>query len=277
MSVVSAKDQIKHKATTIPRGIHAPPPGSIEIASQYLWENERQTPPYRLYGYRSNQDYSSQRDNTILNLRKSRKESYSSLSYITPPSSPQSRASAGIRNIAPLGFSDYDYHETINMKSGFNQGCEKLKDRCIIFLGFTKRILKIFFVTARKGYIVALITIILIMGIVALVHHRPINESNRENITLESQVWDLIIDRGISNSTILNTPDSPQYRALHWVAKDVPMQLDPTNDTILIRYACAVFYYSVSTIAKEGTTGWDRNTWMLETSVCFWHGVTCAD
>lgn len=68
-------------------------------------------------------------------------------------------------------------------------------------------------------------------------------------------------------------PNSAEYRAALWLAKDDPLQLDPTDTKaqprINQRYALAALYFS------SDTSNQDSN-WLSEDE-CTWQGVSCLD
>ena len=110
----------------------------------------------------------------------------------------------------------------------------------------------------------------LIVGIFMLV----LLFTSRENAG--TQRWELmkkinkeIIAAGLSSKTVLQAKNSPQYKAVRWLAH--VDEASPDDQFLLQRYAMAVLFYSTS------GTGWKDNTnWMTDKGYCSWFGVECA-
>jgi hypothetical protein len=269
----------------VPCRLHNPPPGSIEFANQYLWDYVPHSPPYMPPNIKKNRKHPNsvfassctnanrtfetekhEKKRFRLNLQ-SRKDNtnYSSLPYITPPNSPIS----GRRNIAPLGVNEFDYHKTL--ETGFQRPSHRLK----FYFHLVVLLLKSLFVNTfnyfqnhkcSKHVILGLV-ITLSLGVVA-------NHSIESTHVRENEIAMQIISQVVSSKEALKTAGSAQFEALKWVAKQDPMQLSPDDERIIIRYALAVFYHSMTTI--EGRNQWDHNTWLSGHSVCQWKGVLCT-
>jgi hypothetical protein len=83
-----------------------------------------------------------------------------------------------------------------------------------------------------------------------------------------------------SHSTMLDSPESPQARALNWVAASE--QYDNYNDDQrLQRYALACFFYATYAVRNAYVTQqvpWTTaEKWLSEEHECDWEGITCSD
>jgi hypothetical protein len=91
---------------------------------------------------------------------------------------------------------------------------------------------------------------------------------------------------GISFQTDIETKDSPQYKALDWIAASDPANLDADDKFLLQRYSLAVFWYASNVLDENpvpGIRGSDQletswrqsDNWMSEKGICMWFGVQC--
>lgn len=83
-----------------------------------------------------------------------------------------------------------------------------------------------------------------------------------------------------SHSTMLDSPESPQARALNWVAASE--QYDRyDDDQRLQRYALACFFYATYAVRNAYVTQqvpWTTaEKWLSEEHECDWEGITCSD
>lgn len=83
-----------------------------------------------------------------------------------------------------------------------------------------------------------------------------------------------------SHSTMLDSPESPQARALNWVAASE--QYDSyDDDQRLQRYALASFFYATYAVRNAYVTQqvpWTTaEKWLSEEHECDWEGITCSD
>jgi Leucine-rich repeat (LRR) protein len=81
-----------------------------------------------------------------------------------------------------------------------------------------------------------------------------------------------------SHSTMLDSPESPQARALQWVAESA--QYDTyDDDQRLQRYALASFFYATYAVRNAYVTQqvpWTTaEKWLSEEHECDWEGITC--
>lgn len=71
--------------------------------------------------------------------------------------------------------------------------------------------------------------------------------------------------------------DTPQRRALAWVANDY--QEDMNHGARMTRYALAVFYYSTNGVPTDETpepkTWFEADKWMTKEHHCEWQGIEC--
>jgi len=88
---------------------------------------------------------------------------------------------------------------------------------------------------------------------------------------------DFFSDQDPATASDLLDTESPQYRAMAWLAQDVQQNqytFASASDRIVQRGVLAVFYHSTF-----GATQWANSTSWLDSaaSECTWYGVTCAD
>eukprot|EP00980_Cylindrotheca_fusiformis_P017776 scaffold5605_cov128-Cylindrotheca_fusiformis.AAC.17 len=64
---------------------------------------------------------------------------------------------------------------------------------------------------------------------------------------------------------------SPQYRALEWISREDPKELEAVRSIELLeRYSLAVFYFST-----EGEVWKSKDRWLTEVSHCMWRYLVC--
>lgn len=105
--------------------------------------------------------------------------------------------------------------------------------------------------------------------------------NNDPEIKADNRYFDLfnvILDWGVTPRSSLEDYTSPQFRALQWLAYD---DTGTSNiEAVRTRYALATLYYSTHNVATEGGTlrSWhDETHWLSSYPVCVWHGVECHD
>lgn len=81
-----------------------------------------------------------------------------------------------------------------------------------------------------------------------------------------------LISSNSHNSEALGSPESPEARAVLWVAADESLILDADDSThqfrILQRYALASLFFASS--------GWENDAgWLENADECTWYGITC--
>ena len=248
------------ETNAFPRGLHKPPDGSIEFANKHLWNyNTSYSPPQ-----------TTSRRHRLFNIIKPTKmkgldqcsQVSPSLPFVSPPNSPLSRE----RNIAPLGFDEYDYHSTVYGVSSGSCLQKVLKFLKLLATSVINCLLSIYInlnIPHRLKWILSSCIFLVVMILIGF-SQKPINH--------EKAFARKIIDSGLSDFEALNNPASAQFQALKWIASG-QMDISTPDIHLFVRYGLAVFYYSVKTF--KGTMPWDRSTWLTDNSVCDWHGVLC--
>eukprot|EP00540_Astrosyne_radiata_P001373 CAMPEP_0116833540 /NCGR_PEP_ID=MMETSP0418-20121206/6492_1 /TAXON_ID=1158023 /ORGANISM="Astrosyne radiata, Strain 13vi08-1A" /LENGTH=311 /DNA_ID=CAMNT_0004462999 /DNA_START=224 /DNA_END=1159 /DNA_ORIENTATION=+ len=80
-----------------------------------------------------------------------------------------------------------------------------------------------------------------------------------------SQLREVLLD--VSGSEPMDIPNTPQMRALDWLANRDEMKLDPFSPNLVQRYVLAVLFYSTSEL------GWHRDlNWLTSAHECDWKG-----
>lgn len=93
----------------------------------------------------------------------------------------------------------------------------------------------------------------------------------------------LLKEEGFYDAELFKDESTPQYKALHWIAKVDPARMRPTTETfVLQRYALATVFFALSGAdlvrpgQQEPQTKWaNQARWMTGAGFCAWHGVTC--
>lgn len=143
----------------------------------------------------------------------------------------------------------------------------------------------------RNIIMVGCILVIAVFSSTALVDH----SRGHKNVTLNvisdindddgraKLIKDVIIDSKVSYKSTFGDEKSPQSLALEWIANVDPMHLLPTDDNLLQRYACAVFYFSLTKQKEIPFEDYyhDRRqnlttVWLNQEPVCAWSGITCG-
>ncbi len=93
-----------------------------------------------------------------------------------------------------------------------------------------------------------------------------------------SKVQQLLIEKNVSFGELFMEKDSPQSYALEWVAQYDPLELDPTSEEIIGRYALAVFYFSATAWhTDQYVPSQYKQTWLSYQGLCHWTGVICNE
>ena len=82
-----------------------------------------------------------------------------------------------------------------------------------------------------------------------------------------------IVDYGITSRDVFLNKETPQRKALDWIANEDPAKLKYETPGILDRYGLAVLYFS--TYDKESPWPVHEN-WMSEKGICSWYGISCV-
>ena len=139
----------------------------------------------------------------------------------------------------------------------------------------------------------------------------PPSFSNGCNLSSEGRVALInIFLRVVSDAIDMDTPGSPQVRALEWIINDDPMQLCPQDPHLIQRYVLAVFYFSTrgdrwiqcsapdiedysedeiqeandmctieveSSSSGTGSVESGSNAWLTPETECSWGGLACNE
>ena len=88
----------------------------------------------------------------------------------------------------------------------------------------------------------------------------------------------------VSGSAALSDPDSPQAKALDWIANRDPLQRSVEDVRFLQRYVCAVFYYSTGGDEWSDCSEGDQvcrdpqsESFLSGSDECSWFGNTCKE
>jgi hypothetical protein len=107
-------------------------------------------------------------------------------------------------------------------------------------------------------------------------------DADDKNIRMK-MIMKNILDSNVSVDSAFDDKNSPQSQALEWISNKDPMHLMPTDDDLLQRYACAVFYFSINNATEVILVEQDNQqhetfkNWLTQTSVCEWSGVSCEN
>ena len=128
------------------------------------------------------------------------------------------------------------------------------------------------------------------------------NTNNEMDVTKFNRIKDRILEHQISHASTLEDANSPQYKALTWIVRDDPRQLDVAlidDETIGItgeeidqeealfeRYALVVLWFATTDKSivngKNATSNiktdisWKKSTdWLSSSGFCQWYGIIC--
>ena len=92
-----------------------------------------------------------------------------------------------------------------------------------------------------------------------------------EEPSRQNEIKSLIVDSGLTKRSVFDLSEwNPQKKALKWITHEDPAYLSTNDDSLLERYALAVFYFSTH------RDSWKRSeNWMTETGYCLWEGIKC--
>lgn len=79
----------------------------------------------------------------------------------------------------------------------------------------------------------------------------------------------------VSTIEDLENQQSPQYKALEWIANEDRLELDPHSDNLIQRYALMVLYFSLEGGRSE--LFWAPCPWGSSCHECDWSFVRCSD
>mmetsp|Transcript_9912 Transcript_9912/g.14019 ORF Transcript_9912/g.14019 Transcript_9912/m.14019 type:complete len:681 (+) Transcript_9912:158-2200(+) len=95
-----------------------------------------------------------------------------------------------------------------------------------------------------------------------------------------------ILQSGFTSQESLDEKDSPQNKALRWLADFDAAYIDTDHIAILQRYALATFFFSTyvksvfgddkdAPISNSGPAWARSDHWMSGKGICMWYGITC--
>ena len=141
---------------------------------------------------------------------------------------------------------------------------------------------------------VGILVISLIAATTVTYNYTTEQKLRSENTKRFNTILDHIIENGISHPQKIMHYESPEHRALRWIAYSDPASLTVNDPMLAVRYALATFFYSsfitfeqmagrqqpieVGNKQWEGVPnpGWIRKDyWMSEKGVCSWYGIHC--
>lgn len=105
-----------------------------------------------------------------------------------------------------------------------------------------------------------------------------LHEYDKNSRSRYNQLYDAIIEWGLTSQVTLNDSNTPQARALEWLTS-----VDVNTDNFEVartRYALTVLYFSTNEIdeASGATSRWKSQLhWRSSFPVCLWHGVECFE
>jgi hypothetical protein len=115
--------------------------------------------------------------------------------------------------------------------------------------------------------------------------HNVVGISDGESVidTTVAAFQDLLKKQGNIDENLMNDQNSPQYKALHWVAKVDPSRIAHSSHTFVFeRYSLATIFFAMSgaDLFRPGdsvpvTTWKDQSQWMSGAGYCAWYGVHC--
>ena len=91
-----------------------------------------------------------------------------------------------------------------------------------------------------------------------------------------------LIESGAASTMALETEDSPQSNALHWLSNQDPSKIDVDDKSMTQRFALAVVFFSTSGKPAFGKgvvplSDWlYQDNWMTGKGFCSWYGVKCV-
>ena len=231
---------------------HKPPEGYAAIANQYLW-NDQAEPNNDAPNENTNDGYERMGGGNRLPLT-SQEVAYS----FQPLALPSLHRDGSLQG-------KEGERMTFSCVSRWKASCQSMT----FYLGnlVLCRILGIWNQSRSRMIFILILSLVLFASIVD-----HVLESSR-NMRIED-IRNILITQNISSIETIRIRGTPQHGALQWIANYDPLQLDPSDVNILIRYALGVFYYSVSTVEKD-VMSWDDGTWLKGVSVCDWKGVLC--
>ena len=230
------------------RGIHAPPPGYIERSHQFLWDKqENYAPPESPLRSFSFEQISRKRDTL-------------------PCASP---------GIDDLCFNKFTCG--YSQKPNFSNSLSRIPEKCSSLdvrhsPGKLRKNIAGCYTLFSKRYIVISSVITFVAAIMFVKAERMMQVSGVRGVdsvkTRMTRIRNQIV--AISFDASLDVKNSPQHSALQWITNDDPMQLDPVDEKLMIRYSLAVFFFALNGMVWNHT-----DAWMSGSNVCYWHGITC--
>jgi len=121
-----------------------------------------------------------------------------------------------------------------------------------------------------------------------IIDEEDLKDTSKER---KEEIKKTLLDAQISVANVFENSNSPQSLALNWISNVDPQHVMPRDKKTLIqRYACAVFYFSITEWDEHSIRLLEQNedtnetfiatrnsTWLSEKSVCEWSGISCSN
>lgn len=251
------------------RGMHAPPPGCIERSNEFLWEKQEDCNPSNI----SFEQLSQQRhilpralissDDLYFNEATPDYGNYVK-GYVGKekrmPSTVQHRSSIRLGTCASI----YMHHSFAPVQlSEYGHNISGILDSQYIRQRYVLCKSRISSMIVTSSLFIFAVIVLFIKG-EGMTKSSEVGGADNRMMIIQKKVNTFFSDAS------LDANESPQHSALQWITNDDPMQLDPVDGKLIIRYSLAVFFFSLS------NSDWDHtDTWMSGSDVCYWYGITC--
>ena len=276
------------------KGLHAPPL-NIGDTNKFIWDHDSVplSPPesksrsidFKQLGSSSlwpfqflNEDLNFNRRSPIASSPSFHSAKNSGFAYAPTLMSTDSCSTSVIRNIAPAGLGEYDYHVDPSRKTSrfrsawswiFNSPRSSTRDS-----------------SRRKKLLIALFLVFAIflssafLGLYRTNDHRSTAMGNGDTsisnvLSRKSHIRARILGANVTSEDLFDDLNSPQSTSLEWMANDDPLRLEPSDSGLVQRYASVVFYFSISSWHDDGVNEDDASRWLSDKSICEWSGFTC--
>lgn len=182
-----------------------------------------------------------------------------------------------IRNIAPAGLGQYDYHLGIPREtSWFRSSWSRLFNNSRSSTDVTSK---------RRNMLIGIFLLLAIFSSSAILGlYRHDNRGTAALVNDDTSVSDIlsrklhirarILEANVTSVEMFDDINSPQSTALEWISNDDPLRLEPSDRGLIPRYASVVFYFSISSW-DDGENGHSTLHWLSDKSICDWSGLTC--
>ncbi len=193
-----------------------------------------------------------------------------------------------LRNIAPAGLGQFDYH--LGVSNGSSRIRSVLRNAMTWPLSFLISLAQRCIGNKKRACVFSLMAFIMFGIIVSstMGSSQPSDPSantvtSDENESKETQsdrkilFIDSILESNVTCMEDLVNKYSPQYAALTWISEEDDMHLDPLHRDVVARYAFATLYFSISSWFSGDEFNNFHLTWLSNRHVCDWEGITCSN